>query len=173
MLLQDVFQDLTKISKLISPGYHVMFRNQSKKLNLFCGVEFDEVSRYSFPGETLAPCVLRQYLPAGNNKLRRTMSVFTVETAVTRVMTELLPHVSQCVFMFGIAVERYILVCHPTKAKQLLTPRKRFSFCLLLTLILFLVSFPAVYDYAIVAKWWAQNTVRENTVSFLQHNKSI
>ncbi len=42
-----------------------------------------------------------------------------------RVLTEILPHYTQCILMLFMALERYILICHPTSAQQLLSRERR------------------------------------------------
>ncbi len=87
-------------------------------------------------------------MPSGD--FFNTITIFTVGTPVSRMLTELMTHVSQSLFMFGIAVERYILVCHPTRAKDILTPLKRLLVCLAMIFLVIILSVPACYDYYLV-----------------------
>ena len=63
----------------------------------------------------------------------------------SRFAVELLTHCSQCLFMFGIAAERFILVCYPTRAKEVLSVKRRVAFCVSLTVFFLLI--PAIPAY--------------------------
>ena len=64
---------------------------------------------------------------------------------ILKFTMELLTHFSQCLFMFGIALERYILICHASRAKELLTRKKRIGFCCFLILFFgVMLALPAV-----------------------------
>ena len=56
-----------------------------------------------------------------------------------RKVSELLPHYTQCCLMSLMAVERYVLICHPSRAKQILSRKKRVAGYSVLTLALLLL----------------------------------
>ena len=60
---------------------------------------------------------------------------YAIELPTTRFGMELLTHYSQCLFMLGIAAERCLLICHAARAKQLLSFKKRVTFCSLLAAV--------------------------------------
>ncbi len=64
----------------------------------------------------------------------------------TKWALEQIPHFSQCLIMSAIAVERYILVCLPTRADQLLSIRNRVVFYVLITFVVVLLSSIPLYD---------------------------
>ncbi len=97
------------------------------------------------------PCFLAKYLPRVGYAMWQIYR-FTLISPVLRVTMEMFTHFSQCLFMFGIAVERYILVCHPIQAKLFLTPRKRFLFCSALTALLLIPAVPAAIDFYDLAR---------------------
>ena len=48
-------------------------------------------------------------------------------------MSELVPHYAQCFLTLGIALERYLLVCHPAWARQSFNGAKKLIFYLVFT----------------------------------------
>ena len=58
----------------------------------------------------------------------------------SRLFSEIFPHCIQCVLILSMAVERYILVCLPTRASSLLSRKRRQLFYIIITLTLFLLG---------------------------------
>ena len=72
--------------------------------------------------------------------------------AEARLLSENFPHCIQCVLMLAMAVERFILICYPARAKQLLRPKRRKGFYVAILLLLSClgVMFAAAYRNGIV-----------------------
>ena len=62
------------------------------------------------------------------------------DTTSAKTFSEMIPHNTQCLLMLGIAIERYVLVCHAAKAKQFYKGYPRFGFFSLVTLLIFLAN---------------------------------
>ena len=79
-----------------------------------------------------------------------------------RDIAELAPHFAQCLLMLAMSIERYILICHPSSAKQLLSRPRRILFAAIITflvfsLILFVYVFYAVTLHQIIADGEGRN----------------
>ena len=61
-------------------------------------------------------------------------------------MLEQIPHFSQCIILTALSIERYILVCYSTRATELLQPRKRVLFYIIVTLLFLVLSSVSVFD---------------------------
>ncbi len=64
-----------------------------------------------------------------------------------RIMSEIVPHFSQCFLMLFMSFERYILVCHPIQAEQILTPKRRSVFYVVATLIVLSIPIATFFTY--------------------------
>ena len=64
-----------------------------------------------------------------------------------RILSEVLPHYSQCTLMLLIAAERYILICFPTTAKQILNRKRRVIGYVFVTFFLIGLCGAASYHY--------------------------
>ncbi len=81
-----------------------------------------------------------------------------------RILSEVIPHYTQCILTLVIAIERFILICHPTRAKQLLSRKKRIvSYVLITALLLGLCSFLS-YHYLILGQdfWYERENKFDN-----------
>ncbi len=67
-----------------------------------------------------------------------------------RFSMEILSHSSQCLFMLGIAAERYVLISHATRAKEILSPRRRVAFSALITILFLLVLAIPYYAFYVL-----------------------
>ena len=71
------------------------------------------------------------------------------EREESRLLSENFPHSIQCILILAMAVERYILVCHPVRSTALLSGKRRKCFYVTVTFIivslgaLFLVAYRA------------------------------
>ncbi len=62
------------------------------------------------------------------------------QVAAAKDFSEMVPHNTQSFLMLGVAVERYILVCHAAVARQYYKGKVRFGFYFLITLLIVLTS---------------------------------
>ena len=67
--------------------------------------------------------------------------------AEARLFSEMYPHCIQCILILAMAVERYIIICLPTRSKFILSRKKRLCFYVIITLTLVLLGafFAAAY----------------------------
>ena len=94
--------------------------------------------RSGFPGAILVNCNLRSILEYLPEEVNGFYLVDFYKIAAVKDFSELIPHNTQSFLMLGIAVERYILVCHAAVAKVYYTMKVRLGFYLLITLLLLL-----------------------------------
>ncbi len=96
----------------------------------------------------LVPCFW--FDPAVYRELKATTFFKIVEFVVSdlgvRNALEFIPHVTQCLLLLGMGLERYILVCHPTKKNSWLSKPKRLVFYILLLALIGLLSAVPVID---------------------------
>ncbi len=71
---------------------------------------------------------------------------FFYRKTVTRTVVEFIPHISQCLLLLGMSIERYILICHPTRSADLLSTKRRPIFYGILTTTTFGLSVVPVVD---------------------------
>ncbi len=101
-----------------------------------------------------------------------------------RSFSEIYPHCIQCILILAMAVERYIIVCLPTRSKFILSRPRRLCFYVIITLTLVLLGafFAAAYRnglYFIEGKGiYAQNKLHtqltvDNHVYLFIHYKSV
>ena len=55
-------------------------------------------------------------------------------------------HISQCVLILAMSFERYILICHPAKAKTLYSTKRKVIFYAALSFFMVLLSVPLFVD---------------------------
>ncbi len=53
-----------------------------------------------------------------------------------RILAEVLPHYTQCILMLLMAIERYVIVCHPTRADSILSRKRRIAMYVFATISL-------------------------------------
>ena len=64
-----------------------------------------------------------------------------------RVLAEVLPHYAQCILTLLIAIERYVIVCHATQAKEILSKIRRIRIYVNATILLTGASAYLSYHY--------------------------
>ena len=77
------------------------------------------------------------WLPGGSEHFD--LDIF-FEVAAAKDFSEMVPHNAQSFLMLGIALERYILVCHAALAKQHYKGYVRYGLYLAITLLILLTS---------------------------------
>ena len=63
-----------------------------------------------------------------------------------RAIVELVPHYSNCVLIFGMAFERYVLVCRMDSADSILSKQNRRSIYFTMLLLQLLLPMPHYWD---------------------------
>ena len=108
--------------------------------------------RRTLPGENVINCGIQKYLnflPEMWQWNGMNVDRFFSQLHTSRDISELLPHYTQCILMLGIALERYVLICHAATAKTYYIGYRRIGFYILVTIALLIpCSFPlaeAVY----------------------------
>ena len=64
-----------------------------------------------------------------------------------RLLSEVIPHYTQCILTLLIAIERFILICYPTRAKEILSRPKRVATYISVTVLLLGISCYFWYHY--------------------------
>ena len=68
------------------------------------------------------------------------------QTSSAKNFSETIPHITQCFLILGLATERYMLVCHPAKAKIFYHGKFRYGFFSLITAMILLTCILPVGD---------------------------
>ncbi len=71
-----------------------------------------------------------------------------------RILAEVLPHYTQCVLMLLIAIERYIIVCHPIRTDVFLSRKRRITMYAFATISLAAVCTLLSFHYFNTAIDW-------------------
>ena len=142
------------INFLIRSPYMRLFKGCNKTSNQTKKVRFGLLFAIEVPS---AFCQLsRSALPAGydlicpdtinwSQTFDDFMSFFYRKT-VARTAVEFIPHISQCLLLLGMSIERYILICHPTRSTDLLSIKRRLLFYGILTTTIFGLSVVPIVD---------------------------